>query len=92
MLCRLGTIGAGIGVLSVCLALTSLSWQFVLVGFALASIAWTVWSCGLQLKQLKDNAAKKEDRPVVLPNRRRRPINNLAGFTPQTFNNNAQNL
>jgi hypothetical protein len=91
MLCRLGTIGAGIGVLSVCLALTSLSWQYVLLGFALASIVWTIWSCGTQIRQHQDNA-RQDKRPVSIENRRRRAMQNLVGFAPQSFNSNAQNM
>lgn len=51
MLCQLRTIGAGIAVLALCLMLASLSWQFVLLGFALASIAWACWSCSVQISQ-----------------------------------------
>ena len=51
MLCQLRTFGAGIAVLALCLMLASLSWQFVLLGFALASVAWACWSCSVQINQ-----------------------------------------
>jgi hypothetical protein len=53
MLCQLRTIGAGIGVLAICFMLASLSWQYLLLGFALASIAWACWSCAHQLRPRK---------------------------------------
>lgn len=69
MLCQLRTLGAGIGVLAICFMLASLSWQFLLLGFALASIAWAFWSCSRQLRSHR--------RPTELPPpvafRRRQP-------------------
>ena len=49
MLCMLRTIGAGVAVLALCFLLASMSWQFLLIGFAFASVAWACWSCSVQL-------------------------------------------
>lgn len=53
MLQQLRTIGAGIAVLTICYALSSLKWQFLLLGIAFASIAWAVRSWSAQLNPEK---------------------------------------
>lgn len=45
------TAFAGIGALVVCLAMASLKWQFLLLGFAFASVFWGVRSCSSQAKR-----------------------------------------
>lgn len=62
MLCQLRTVGAGIAVLALCFILASLSWQFLLLGFAFASVAWACWSCSKQI-----NSAVHGDRRQVRP-------------------------
>ncbi len=51
MLCQFRTIGAGVGILTICLMLACLSWQFILLGFALSSVCWAVWSWTMQSGQ-----------------------------------------
>jgi hypothetical protein len=50
MLYQLRTIGAGVAVLALCFLLASSSWQFLLLGFAIASIVWAFWSWSAQLR------------------------------------------
>lgn len=50
MLHQLRTVGAGLAVLALCFMLASLSWQFLLLGFATASAFWAFWSWSAQLR------------------------------------------
>lgn len=87
MLCQVRTIGAGIGVLAVCFMLASLSWQNLLLGFALASIAWAGWSCSVQLRPRKND--KQLPPPLEFdPTRRRRdPSGNIYSFPTADWGN-----
>jgi hypothetical protein len=73
MLCQLRTVGAGVAVLALCFMLASLSWQFLLLGFAFASVAWACWSCSIQINQ-----AVRGDQP----GRRPRPIDAFENMAP----------
>jgi hypothetical protein len=73
MLCQLRTVGAGIAVLALCFMLASLSWQFLLLSFALASVAWACWSCSVQINQ-----AVRGDQP----SRRQRPLDEFGEVAP----------
>jgi hypothetical protein len=70
MLYQLRTIGAGVAVVALCFLLASSSWQFLLLGFAIASIVWAFWSWSAQLRP------EKPAQPTPLefgePRRRRR--------------------
>jgi hypothetical protein len=74
MLQQLRTIGAGIAVLTICYALSSLKWQFLLLGFAFASIAWAVrsWSAQLSSDSRKPTAQPLEFGERQNPAQRRR--------------------
>lgn len=85
MFCQLRTVGAGIGVLATCFMLASLSWQFLLLGFALASIAWAIWSCALQLRPAPPKV--KLAPPAKFDRRRARRPENVLGFPPQEWGN-----
>ncbi len=88
MLCQLRTIGAGIAVLALCFMLASLSSQFLLLGFALASIGWACWSCSKQFSQSARRELPRRQRDeqfdsaqmVPFPTRRRRTRDNLLAF------------
>ena len=68
MLHQLRTVGAGIAVLALCFMLASLSWQFLLLGFATASIVWACWSWSAQLRPEQPASPK----PLEFQPRRRR--------------------
>ena len=84
MLCQLRTIGAGVGALAICLMLSSLSWQFVLAGFAVASIGWAFWSWSVQLSPPKVAPRKNA---IAFQPRRRVNRQNLYSFPAQDWNN-----
>lgn len=81
MLCQFRTIGAGIGVLAVCFMLASLSWQYVLLGFAIAGISWALWSCSVQLKE-NDNTPRPRN-VQAFERRQRRSRANVYNFPVQ---------
>jgi hypothetical protein len=83
MLCQLRTIGACIGVLAICFMLASLSWQYVLVGFALASIAWAFWSCSNQLQPRKRDQQLPPPAVFDAGRRRRQTSPNVYSFPNQ---------
>ena len=84
MLCQLRTIGAGVGALAICLMLSSLSWQFVLTGFAVASIAWAFWSWSNQLNPPKPAPRKNA---VAFERRPRANRENVYAFPAHEWNN-----
>lgn len=45
------TASAGLGALVVCLAMASLKWQFLLVGFAFVSVVWGLRSCSIHARR-----------------------------------------
>jgi hypothetical protein len=66
--------------------LTSLSWPFLLLGFALASIGWTFWSYSQQLRRESEQQLPP---PVVLDSNRRRrdrTTANIYAFPAQEYN------
>lgn len=65
MLCQFRTIGSGVGVLAVCFMLASLSWQFLLLGFALASVIWAVWSWTTQFAHAQPRGKDASVEPFV---------------------------
>jgi type IV secretory pathway TrbD component len=71
MLCWLRSIGVCAGVLAICVMLASLSWQLVLYGIALASLAWAVFSLSKQLRPRRQEP--KMTTPVSFNVSRRRP-------------------
>ena len=87
MLCQVRTIGAGIGVLAVCFMLASLSWQYVLLGFALSSIAWACWSASNQLRPRKRE--QQLPQPLAFDPQRRRleSPDNVYSFPSQEWSN-----
>jgi hypothetical protein len=97
MLQQLRTIGAGIAVLTICFALSSLKWQFLLLGFAFASIAWAIrsWSAQLNAEKPKPLASTLEfsQRATTSPRRRRRtgemPRPNVYSFPNAEWEANA---
>jgi hypothetical protein len=81
MLSQLRTVGAGIAVLALCFTLASLSWQYLLLGFATASIAWAIWSWSAQLSA----PSEKTSSPVPFERRRRVRRENLYDFPAQDW-------
>jgi len=88
MVRHLRTIGAAVGLTAVCFMLASLSWQWVLLGFALASIAWALWSASVQLS---DHRPRPNNVQSFRPHARRpRTTKNVYSFPPaQEFGNGA---
>jgi len=89
MLCQVRTIGVGIGVLAVCFMLASLSWQYVLLGFALASIAWACWSCARQLRPRKRETQMTSPLTFDATRRRRAAPDNVCSFPAQEWGNHS---
>ena len=93
MLQQLRTFGAGIAVLTICYALSSLKWQFLLLGFAIASIAWAVrsWSAQLNSDKRKPTAQPLEFSQRMTPAvRRRRRTGEVARPNVYSFPNSAE--
>jgi hypothetical protein len=78
MLHQLRTVGAGIAVLALCFLLASSSWQFLLLGFAIASIAWAIWSWSAQLRPEQPAPPK----PLQFEQRTRRGRRTVAREVP----------
>lgn len=88
MLHQLRTIGAGIAVLALCFLLASSSWQCLLLGFAIASIAWACWSWSAQLRPEPPAAPKPlefEQRPRRSRRTRREESANIYSFPGQEW-------
>ncbi len=87
MLFTLRTIGAGVGVLALCFAMASLSWQYLLLGFALASVAWACYSCSNQLRPRKRDPQQMAQTLAFDGQRRRRlQPDNVYAFPPEWGN------
>ncbi|MFN8657890.1 MAG: hypothetical protein U0105_16235 [Candidatus Obscuribacterales bacterium] len=83
MRCHLYTVGALIGVLAICAALYTASWQTVLLGFAVAGAIWAVYSWRRDSQKWappKDNVISTEGR---FP-RRRDNVYELPALYPHT--------
>lgn len=81
---QLRTFGAGVAVLALCFMLACLSWQFLLLGFATASIAWAFWSWSSQLNPPREQPREK---PAQFERKRRQRRADVVQFPAQDWGN-----